>query len=213
MKSLQHARKSICTTALFLLMSAAFAQTYSNKESSRFSFTAGITSSKLLHDTVGYKQGIGFGGGFIYTIKLSEQLNLGLEALYTCKSLRLESPIIKYRFYYIDVPLYLQYKIGDNFRLNLGGQISAYTNSKAILLDGSNSSGVNVVKTDAVKWTDYSILAGGEFDLLENLALGLRYTVSASTFFQNDQRNFGVFELSFNYAVYRSYRQRGGKTE
>ncbi|MFL5763151.1 MAG: outer membrane beta-barrel protein [Bacteroidia bacterium] len=202
-------KKSIFFLVLFLFTAFASAQTYSTSESSRFSFTGGMTSSKLLHDTVSYKPGISFGGGFRYSIVLSEKLNVGLEALYTGKSFKLESPIIKYRYFYIDVPVYLQYKLGENIRFNLGGQVSTFTNSKIVLIDGSNPSGINVKDYHSIKWTDYSVLAGMEFDLSDDIALGLRYNVSTSTFFQHDQPNFSVFELSLNYVVYRSHRQFG----
>jgi hypothetical protein len=204
-------KRSILLPVLFLFITSASAQVYSNKESSRFSFTAGMTSSKLLHDTVNYKAGISFGGGFMYSVVLSDQLNIGLEALYLGKAFKTDSPIIKYRYFYIDVPLYLQYKLGENIRFNAGGQVSVFTNSKIILIDGSNTAGVNVQNYKSIKWTDYSVLGGMEFDLTEDVSMGLRYTVSTSTFFQKDQPNFGVFEVSLNYAVYRSHRQFGKK--
>ena len=97
---------------------------YSNKESATFSFTLGLTSSDLYHDTINYSQGILFNGGLVYTLTFSDKLNAGIELSYTGKSVKKDNPIIKYRFGYIDIPLYLQYKISDGIRANIGVQYS-----------------------------------------------------------------------------------------
>lgn len=166
-----------------------------------------MTSSNLLKDTVKYRSGILFSGGFIYTIVLSEHLNVGLELLYTGKSFKNESPNIKYRYYYIDVPVYLQYKLGDNIRFNLGAQYSTFTNSSIVQLDQNSSTGTNTKPYNNIKPADVGVLFGTEIDLSENLALAARYTLSTSTFYDSNQVNFGVFQLSFNYAFYRSHKQ------
>jgi len=166
-----------------------------------------MTSSNLLKDSVKYRPGIFFGGGFVYTVSLSERFNVGLEALYTGKAFNRESPIIKYRYFYLDIPLYLQYKLGENIRFNLGGQYSGATNSKIIQLNSVSKSGVNVQTYSNIKGGDPAFLAGLEVDLAENLSLMARYTVSTSTFFNKGSVNFGVFMFGFNYAVYRSHRQ------
>jgi opacity protein-like surface antigen len=211
--NLWNGKKSIAVLVLFLFAVSASAQVYSNKEFSRFSFTGGMTSSRLLHDSISYKPAISFGGGFRYSVRLSDQLNIGIEALYTGKAFKTEAPIIKYRYFYIDIPLYLQYKLGESVRFNFGGQASAFTNSKVELLDGSNSSGVNVKNYKSIKAMDYSALGGVEFDFTDDISMGLRYTVSTSTFFRKYQPNFSVFEVSFNYVVYRSHREHGKKEQ
>jgi opacity protein-like surface antigen len=207
-------KESIGVILFFFLVTPGSAQiVYSNKESSRFSFTAGMTSTKLLHDTVSYRPGIGFGGGFRYSIVLNNKLNVGLEAMYTGKSFKTESSTIKYRFFYIDLPLYLQYKLGESIRFNFGGQVSTYTNSKVVVLDGTNKNGVNVQNSTGIKAIDYSVLAGAEFDLTDDIAFGFRYNLSTSTFLAHDKPNFSVFEVSLNYVVYRSYRHLGKSPE
>ncbi len=182
-------------------------EVYTNKESSVFSFTGGMTSSNLIKDSVQYRPDISASAGFVYTVVLTDELNIGIEALYTGKAFRNESPIIKYRFFYIDVPLYLQYKLGDNIRFDLGAQYSTFTNSKIIVIDQASNSGVNSKEFASIKGADYGFLAGAEIDLSENISLTTRYTISGSTFFEKDQVNFGVFQLSLKYTVYRSYKQ------
>src|ERR1043165_7736257 len=104
--------------------------TYSNKVSSLFCFTAGLTSSSLYRDTINYEQGIHFAGGFAYTFAVADKANIGIELLYTGKLVKKSSPIIKYRFYYLDIPVYFQYKFNDYIRANVGLQYSKYMNSK-----------------------------------------------------------------------------------
>ncbi|MGZ4056808.1 MAG: outer membrane beta-barrel protein [Bacteroidia bacterium] len=186
---------------------------YSNKESSKFSFTVGLTSANLLKDSVHYQPGILFNGGFMYAVTLSDRFNIAANLLYTGKSFKNDSPIIKYRYYYLDLPLYLQYKIGENIRINLGGQYSNYTNSRMIVIDGSKVNGTDALKAGSIKDVDYGILGGAEVDISENLSLAARYTMSASTFFGKNKINFGVFQFSINYDVYKSYRKLFHKKE
>ena len=192
---------------LCLFSFKVYSQVYSNKESSTFSFTAGMTSSNLIKDSIKYKSAILCSAGFVYTMVLSDNFNIGLEALYTGKAFKNESPIIKYRYFYIDVPLYLQYKLSDNIRFNLGAQYSTFTNSKVIVIDPNSNTGVNIKPYNNLKSADYGFLAGVEIDLNENFSLTSRYTISTSTFFQKNQINFGVFQFSLSYAVYRSHKQ------
>lgn len=192
---------------LCLFSFKGYSQVYSSNATSTFSFTASMTSSNLIKDTMKYKSGILFSGGFMYSIVLSDKINVGMELLYTGKSFKNESPIIKYRYFYVDVPIYLQYKLGDNIRFNLGAQYSQFTNSTIVQLDQGSSTGTNTEPYNNIKPADVGVLFGAEIDLTENIALAARYTLSTSTFYDSNQVNFGVFQLSFNYAVYRSHKQ------
>ena len=196
--------------AIFLFCFFTFdstAQVYSNKESSTFSFTLGMTSSNLIKDSIKYKTAILFTGGFIYTVVLTEKVNVGLELLYTGKSFKDADKIIKYRYYYIDVPFYLQFKLSESVRLNLGAQYSSFTNSKIIVIDPDGKAGVNSKPYNNIKPSDIGILGGIEINLNKNVSAAARYTLSASTFFEEKNTNFGVFQFSLNYAVYRTHKQ------
>lgn len=195
---------------MFYFFSAnLFSQTYSNKESARFAFTVGMTSSNLVKDSIHYKSGILFDGGFVYMLVLGSHLNLGLELLYEGKAFKNDSPIIKYRYFYVDVPLYLQINLSESIRLNVGGQYSKYTSSQVSNVDGSANSGTgaHTRNFNNIKDQDYSFLLGAEIDLNNNVSMGARYTLSGSTFFEQNKPNFGVFQLSFKYIAFRSYRQ------
>ena len=101
----------------------------------------------------------------------------------------------------------MQYKLGENIRFNLGAQYSSFTNSKIVQIDQNSSTGVNIQPYNNIKPADVGVLFGTEIDLSKNLALAARYTLSTSIFNDSEQVNFGVFQFSLNYAVYRSYKQ------
>jgi hypothetical protein len=200
-------RKTFFISFFCFLTTASNAQVYSNKESSTFSFTLGMTSSNLINDSVKYNSAILFTAGFMYTVVISEKFNLGLELLYTGKSFKDANKIIKYRYFYIDVPLYLQYKLSESVRLNIGAQYSSFTNSKIIVIDSDANSGVKIKPYNNIKPSDVGVLAGVEINLNQNFSIAARYTLSASTFFEEKNTNFGVFQFSLNYAVYRTHKQ------
>jgi opacity protein-like surface antigen len=188
-------------------------QTYSNKESSVLSFTVGMTSSNLINAPVKYRSGILYNGGLAYSLTLNEKLNAGIELLYTGKAFKNDSPIIKYRMFYVDIPLYLQIKLGAGVRINAGGQYSIAANGQRITLDPGNANGVHSDKISPIKSNDYGFLAGVEVDLSKQLSLGARYTISGSTFFEKDGINFAVFQLSLKYSPIRTYKVFFGKKE
>ncbi|MDF2436705.1 MAG: hypothetical protein K0Q95_1081 [Bacteroidota bacterium] len=194
------------SSVLFILSRPLSAQTYSNKESSILSFTVGMTSSNLINYPVKFRSGILFNGGLVYSLMLNDKFNVGIEALYTGKGFKNESPIIKYRYFFADIPLYLQLKVGGAIRFNLGGQYSIATSGHQILLDPSKENGVRSEKVSPLRTSDYGILGGMEVDLSKQISVGARYTISGSTFFEQDNFNFGVFQFSFKYSPIRTYK-------
>jgi hypothetical protein len=193
--------------------SSIVAQTYSNKESSIFSFTVGMTSSNLIKDSVSYKAGIWFNGGVAYSVMLNKHINAEVELLYAGKSFKTESPIVKYRHYFVDIPLFAQINLSENIRVNIGGQYSIATHSKYVISDTVSGTGVKSYKMDILKSNDYGFLAGVEFDLNSQIALGARYTISGSTFFEKNAINFGVFQFSVKYSPIKTYKVFFGKKE
>jgi len=204
---------SIVILVLFLFSAKLFSQTYSNKVGSSYGFTLGLTSTNLVNDSVKYKSGILFSGGFAFAIALNDRLNIGAEIVYTGKAFKNDSPIIKYRYYYVDVPVYLEIELSESFRINAGGQYSKFINSQRVVLDGRTLSGSHTYLYDNIKDQDYSLLLGTEIDLNTNFALGVRYTLSGSTLFEKNKPNFGVLLVNLKYTGYRSYRQLFHKKE
>ena len=189
-----------------------FAQSYSTTPSSVFSFDIGFTSSNLINPRAAVKPGILFSGGFSYSVMLNKHLNIGLDLLYTGKAFKSESPVIKYRCYFVDVPLYAQLKFGEKFRIDLGAQYSIATNSQVVVLDPNNNNGVDVQNTGNIRGSDYGFLLGAEMDLGKQITLAARYTISGSAFFGGSDFNFGVFMLSFKYSPIKTYKEFFHKT-
>jgi hypothetical protein len=207
--------KSLAVLVVCCLFSiSVFSQTvYSNKESSTFSFTVGLTSSNLFHDTIGYSSDIYFNAGFMYTVVCSDKLNVGIEVLYTGKAVKKELPLTKYRFTYIDLPIYLQYKFSENIRANLGIQYSKLIDSQYSYLDGSNASGMHSKSLDTRLGNDYGVLLGAEIDITKNITIAGRYTLSTKSFLDKASPYFGVFQFSISYVAFRSYKQFFHKKE
>ncbi len=206
--------------ALTLLLVLCFfslpnkAQTvYSNKEFSRFGLYAGMTSSYLYRDTINYTSGIFGSGGFSYSIWLSDRLNVALDLIYSGRAIKKDSPITKYRFGFITVPLYAQYKFSESLRLNLGFDYSKYLNSQVATIDGSKKSGMNVQSFRSDMDSDYGVLAGMELDIKKDFTIGARYSYSLKSVTDNNSSYFGVFQFSIGYVMYRSHKQIFGKKE
>lgn len=198
----------VSVLVLYFFSAPIFSQdVYTNKESATFSFTLGLTSSDLYNDTINYTQGILFNGGLIYTLTFSDKLNGGIELLYTGKALRKEKPFTKYRFGYIDIPLYLQYKFSDEIKANIGIQYSKISNSYYLYIDPAKANGMHKKSFSSNLNDDYGVLFGAEIHLSKNLELSARYTLSAKNFIDKRSPGFGVFQLSFKYVVFRSYKQ------
>jgi long-subunit fatty acid transport protein len=198
---------------LSFFQSSITAQTYSNKASSVFSFKVGLTSSNLFHDSVSYKSAIMLNGGFAYSLRINERVNAGIELLYTGKAFKTDSPIIKYRNFFIDIPLFAQINLSESIRLDVGGQYSIATTAHYIMNDTSAASGVKKYKTDPIKPFDYGFLLGVEFDINKNIALGARYTISGPLLFAKNDPDFGVFQFTIKYSPIRTYKVFFGKKE
>ncbi|HEX8516303.1 MAG TPA: outer membrane beta-barrel protein [Bacteroidia bacterium] len=189
------------------------AQVYSNKVSSLLAFTGGVTSSNLINDSVKFRSGIMFSAGLSYNLMLNKRLNAGIDVLYTGKAFKYDSPIIKFRYFYLDLPLYVQINLSENVRVNTGVQYSIATNAQVVTLDPSEANGVDIQSTRALKPTDLSVLGGMEFDISKSIAVAARYCLSTSTFLQKHESNFGVFTLSLKYSPIKTYKVFFGKKE
>lgn len=192
--------------ALFFFQGSLFSQVYSSKPSSIFGFTAGVTNTSLFNDSTNLKPGFMLHAGLAYTVMLNDRLSAGIEVQYTGKALRNESPIIKYRFFYLDLPLYLQINLSESIRINAGAQYSIATNSQMTGIDPSNPNGVNTFKINSIKPTDFGFLGGVEFDISKSISIGARYAVSSSSFFGKNEAGFGVFQLSLKYSPLKTYQ-------
>ncbi len=184
---------------------------YSNKETASFAFTLGMTSSNLYNDSIKFNSGILFNAGFVYALALAEKSKIGAEILLTGKAFKKENPIVKYRTGFVDVPLYYQYNFSDDFKFNIGVQYSKKIFAHQVVFDGSKKSGTNKLPFNSNIDSDFGVLAGLEFNLLENFNLGARYTVSTNVF-SSGKSYFGVFQFSIKYYTWRSHKQYFNKS-
>lgn len=197
----------------FFSLSSKAQTVYSNKEFSRFGLYVGMTSSNLYKDTINYTSGILAGGGFSYSLWLNDRINVALDLTYSGRAIKRDSPITKYRFGYITVPLYAQYKFSESLRLNLGFDYSQYLNSQVATIDGSKKNGMNVQPFRSNMDNDYGVLAGMELDIKKDFTIGARYSYSLKSIVDNNSSYFGVFQFSIGYVMYRSHKQIFGKKE
>jgi len=65
---------------------------------------------------------------------------------------------------------------------------------------------VEVQHVKTLKSSDYGFLLGAEFDINKSIAIGARYSISGSTFFEQNAVNFGVFQFSLIYSPIKTYR-------
>jgi len=179
---------------------------YSNKETASFAFTVGLTNSNYYNDTISFKSGTLLNGGFAYSLTLSEKTKLGIDLLLTGKAFRKENPIVKFRYGFVDIPVFLQYHLTEDFKFNLGAQYSKNVFSQFVFLDGSKKNGVNVQSFSSAVDNDFGLLAGLEFNFLKDFNLGFRYTISTRAFAAHTPY-FGVFQFAIKYYTWRSNKK------
>ena len=181
---------------------------YSSKEQSRIGFIVGMTASQLYRDTMKYEAGIFFNAGLNYALSFSDKSNISIDLNLSGITVKRSNPIIKYRFFYIELPIYYQYKFSDNFRLNLGLQYSQPAFTESDSLDGAKGIVAVTRKSFSTKMgSDLGVLAGIEFDITPNLTMATRYTISAKSFGTTSDPYFGVFNVSFKIVLYHGYRE------
>lgn len=201
-------QKKLLLFLFFLLPFGIYAQkTYSSNPSIFLNFTLGYTNSNIYNDTIKYDGGNYGNAGVGLIVVTSSKTNIGIEALFLVKALRVTNPYTKYYFGTIDIPLYLQYKWSETIRANIGLNYSKIIYANVEYLDGRKKSGVNQFPLTTKLDNDVSVLIGGEINLAKNLILGARYSISTKIFFPKNSAYFGIFQLSFNYTFYKNYRQ------
>lgn len=201
----------------FVLLSAGltgFAQKYySSDPTSAIVFSGGITSSNVLNDSVTPSSSvIALMGGLNYRLMLSEKLSLNAGLLYAGKGYKREKPEEKYRYYYLDLPLYLQYHVVPDVKIDLGAQYSVFSMGNVTVLDDSKSSGVNHKRISALKPNDYGLLAGLNLSMGKNFDLAAHYYLSLSAFQKAfSPGDFSVFNVQLQYYMVKFYNARKKK--
>lgn len=193
-----------------------FAQRYySSEPTSAIIFTGGMTSSNVLNDSVSASSPVlALMGGLKYRYLISEKFSINAGALYSGKGYKREKLVEKYRYYYLDIPLYFQYHIVPDIKIDLGAQYSIFSMGNVTLLDDSKSSGVNHKRIAALKPNDYGLLAGINLKMHDNFDIAAQYYLSLSAFQKAvSPGDFSVFSLQLQYYMVKFYNAGKKKEE
>jgi hypothetical protein len=207
-------RTILLAFAFLVFTLPSLAQTYySSDPASAILFCGGITSSNVLNDTASSNNVVSLMGGLKYRIILSEKFNLNLGAVYTGKGYKREKPIQKFRYYYLDIPLYLQYHLVQDVRIDLGAQYSVFSMGNITVIDDSKSSGVNHQRISALRPNDYGLRAGINIKMHDNFDLAAQYYLSLSALQKAaSPGDFSVFNVHLQYYMVKFYN-RGKKKD
>lgn len=205
-------RRSAAFFVLFVISFPVFSQRYYTSDpSGSIIFMAGLNSSNLITDTAKHASVKTPLGGLMYSFIASEKFNVNLGANYIAKGYKNEKLHQKHRYFYVDIPLYVQYKPGPDLRIDLGAQYSIFTNATTTLLDGDKKGGQNTIRhNEPLKSHDPALLAGIDLKITDDFDLAARYTRSFSTF--KKEAGFSSFQLHIHYHMLKFYG-RGKKKE
>jgi hypothetical protein len=205
-------KKLIWIVALSFEANCTFAQRYyTNESAGSIMFVAGFNSSRLLTDTAdnpGLKTPL---AGLMYSYYPKGQFNISIGAIYAAKGYKQEKLHESHRYFYVDIPLYVQYKLSDDIRFDLGGQCSLFTASATSYLDGSSQQGAKTVwGSQSLIKNDLGIVGGVDIKLGDNFDLTAHYSRSFAAF--QNKTGFDSFELHLHFYMVKFY-QHGSKKE
>jgi hypothetical protein len=194
--------------ALFIISLAALQASaqkyYTSDPSGSIIFAAGFNNSSLLTDTADHASIKTPFAGLMYNHVISERFNLNMGVSYIAKGYKNEKLHMKHRYFYAEMPVYLQYKLGDDIRFDIGAQYSLFTNATTTYLDGDKDGGQNSIHDNiALKRTDPSAMLGAELKISDSFDLAARYTRSFSSF--KKELGFSSFQLQLHYRMISFY--------
>lgn len=177
---------------------------YTNEPSGAILFAAGLNNSRTLHDTASYASVKTPLGGLLYSRVINDRFNLDMGVMYAAKGYNYEKYHTKNRFFYIEIPLYAQYKLSEDVRFDLGAQYSIFTSGISTFPNGDTGSGKDHVSiNDSPDDNYYSMIAGVDIKLNDHFDLTAHYTRSLETF--QNKVGFDSFELHLHYYMLRFY--------
>lgn len=172
--------KVMKTTLLFSLMllltgSVLLAQ---NKEVIT-SVTGGISFGKLReYQEPEYLQMpfVGLDFAFVYT----DNLRLNTGAFYNMRGVKKTIPFEKYRFSYVELPLFVSVSIAPDLWFEAGGRASYLMKYEYGTLDGSKSSGVGYTELVKPEMFNFGFVFGAHTKIKDKLSMYIRYDRSLS---------------------------------
>jgi hypothetical protein len=205
-------KKVLLLPVLFFIALTCYSQKYYSADpTSSILFNVGISSSAFVNDTAKFARLVGYTGGLMYSKAISEKFNVYLAGMYSLKGYKRESPVEKHRHYFLDIPLYFQFKPSPDIRFDLGAQYSLFSFSTVTILDGAKSNGFNTIRNNKkLGSSPYSGLAGIDIRLHDNFDMAARYTFSLS---KKADGMFSIFELQLHYYMIQFYNKGKVKEE
>ena len=188
-----------------------------NAQKAQFGIKGSLNSSNFSGDTEGvdFTSRIGFNVGAFATIKLSKNITLQPEILYSTQGAEaknvtaaiddmLFSGDVKFNLSYINVPVMLKYYVADKFNLEAGPQIGFLTSAKtSTKVDGFNQTTDEDIK-DSFESLDFGLNFGAGYDFTKNISAGIRYNLGLANIAKteagdNSKVHNSVFSVSVGY--------------
>lgn len=186
---------------------AAYGQRhYTGEPSSSIFLQGGMTSSDVVHDGAASRRIVSPTAGLVYRLSAHKKINVNLGLQLAGRGFQADKPISKYRFYYFDVPFYMQYKLSDDLRFDFGAQYSTFISGRSTVLDGTKTNGITKIKAGtALIPTEVSSFLGIDFRVFDDVDLSARYVLSLDAF--QKQPSFNSIELRLSYTMVSFYKK------
>ena len=195
-------KRSYIVFFLFFITQTNFAQTFGG------GFLAGISMSQLDGDSFGGFNKAGFTGGIFTNTQINKDMEIQLELRYVQKGSHSGSKDLNFyssKLNYIELPLFLRYRIYSKLSADLGialGYLQKSTEDK----DGYG----DLPADPAFNKTEFSGLAGLEYQLWKQLSVNVRYNYSIlpvrdhpgeQTWYLNKGQYNSVFTITIYYQL------------
>jgi len=183
------------TFLLFLVCHLTMAQ------NSASGIKAGMNVSSIGGDSENVSMKVGFMGGVFSHLKLSENLKLRPEIVVSNQGANdSENSNTKFSYWYLNIPLIIEYQQDSPFILNFGFQAGTVLNAN--LKQGDEKQNI----TSQLENFDLSICGGFGYELSDNFLIEARYNhglnnTSRNPEFEGDKFPNRVFQLSIAYGL------------
>ncbi|MGE0089322.1 MAG: porin family protein [Bacteroidales bacterium] len=163
-------KKILLFVLIGLISEFAFAQTFGG------GFLAGLSMSQLDGDSFGGFNKAGFAGGIYTNTQINKKLDLQLELRYVQKGSHSADKDLNFyssKLNYIEIPLFLRYKIYSKLYADLGlaiGYLQKSTEDK----DGYG----DLPADPPFNETEFSALVGIEYNFIKRFSVNVRYNYS-----------------------------------
>ncbi|GAB7087354.1 porin family protein [Marinifilum fragile] len=134
--------------------------------------------------------------GVFARFAINENIAFQPEMVYSRQGMKVDmGSDVKFKSNYLNIPLLMRAKMADKFHAIFGPQVGIHLNSEAD--DGDVS-----VDADNMKGLDLALALGLEYDIADNVAIGLRYNWGLSKVVDVDEAKVqnSVFQLGVSVA-------------